>query len=179
VFTIVFLYFPNAIKRTGCSSWRLCLTTTPSTLVRIKMSWTGLNVVLKLQGGLRHLVFCGKYLFIFMGTVKSTRIQPKAHTTAWKDPKPGARDFKHYTSQEILGAKRGRLFPIDKGLLLFDVPSPETTPLPFQGFETVSMCAEMLTKFESKSSRVKGVSFHPKRPWILCSLHKYASPICL
>ncbi|CAM9256260.1 unnamed protein product [Chrysoparadoxa australica] len=29
----------------------------------------------------------------------------------------------------------------------------------------------MLTKFESKSNRVKGLSFHPKRPWILTSLH--------
>ncbi|KAK5639332.1 hypothetical protein RI129_011824 [Pyrocoelia pectoralis] len=29
----------------------------------------------------------------------------------------------------------------------------------------------MLTKFESKSARVKGLSFHPKRPWILTSLH--------
>ncbi|KAJ2774461.1 hypothetical protein IWQ56_000573, partial [Coemansia nantahalensis] len=29
----------------------------------------------------------------------------------------------------------------------------------------------MLTKFETKSSRVKGVAFHPKRPWILASLH--------
>ncbi|KAI8054445.1 coatomer protein complex, subunit alpha [Syncephalis plumigaleata] len=29
----------------------------------------------------------------------------------------------------------------------------------------------MLTKFESKSNRVKGLSFHPKRPWILASLH--------
>ncbi|KAL9101345.1 MAG: hypothetical protein Q9163_003392 [Psora crenata] len=29
----------------------------------------------------------------------------------------------------------------------------------------------MLTKFESKSSRAKGISFHPKRPWILVSLH--------
>ncbi|KAG7819124.1 hypothetical protein KL928_002992 [Ogataea angusta] len=27
------------------------------------------------------------------------------------------------------------------------------------------------TSFESKSSRAKGVSFHPKRPWILVSLH--------
>lgn len=25
----------------------------------------------------------------------------------------------------------------------------------------------MLTKFETKSARVKGLSFHPKRPWIL------------
>ena len=40
----------------------------------------------------------------------------------------------------------------------------------------VNMGAEMLTKFESKSSRVKGVSFHPKRPWLLCSLHKYFIP---
>lgn len=29
----------------------------------------------------------------------------------------------------------------------------------------------MLTKFESKSSRAKGVAFHPKRPWVLVSLH--------
>ncbi|OLY80440.1 Coatomer subunit alpha [Smittium mucronatum] len=30
---------------------------------------------------------------------------------------------------------------------------------------------QMLTKFESKSSRVKSVAFHPKRSWILSSLH--------
>lgn len=30
---------------------------------------------------------------------------------------------------------------------------------------------KMLTKFESKSSRAKGISFHPKRPWVLVSLH--------
>ncbi|ODV58772.1 coatomer subunit alpha [Ascoidea rubescens DSM 1968] len=30
---------------------------------------------------------------------------------------------------------------------------------------------KMLTKFESKSSRAKCVAFHPKRPWILVSLH--------
>ena len=29
----------------------------------------------------------------------------------------------------------------------------------------------MLTKFDSKSNRVKGLSFHPRRPWILASLH--------
>lgn len=29
----------------------------------------------------------------------------------------------------------------------------------------------MLAKFETKSSRVKGIAFHPMRPWILCSLH--------
>ncbi len=29
----------------------------------------------------------------------------------------------------------------------------------------------MLTKFESKSNRVKGLSFHASRPWILTSLH--------
>lgn len=29
----------------------------------------------------------------------------------------------------------------------------------------------MLIKFESKSHRVKGLSFHPTRPWILASLH--------
>jgi coatomer subunit alpha len=29
----------------------------------------------------------------------------------------------------------------------------------------------MLVKFEAKSSRVKGLSFHPIRPWIISSLH--------
>ncbi|KAI4992111.1 hypothetical protein ZWY2020_041974 [Hordeum vulgare] len=29
----------------------------------------------------------------------------------------------------------------------------------------------MLTKFETKSNRVKGLAFHPWRPWILASLH--------
>ncbi|XP_076947694.1 coatomer subunit alpha-1-like [Bidens hawaiensis] len=29
----------------------------------------------------------------------------------------------------------------------------------------------MLTKFETKSNRVKGLSFHSKRPWIVASLH--------
>lgn len=30
---------------------------------------------------------------------------------------------------------------------------------------------KMLIKFESKSSRAKGVAFHPKRPWVLVALH--------
>ncbi|KAG6518426.1 hypothetical protein ZIOFF_021901 [Zingiber officinale] len=30
---------------------------------------------------------------------------------------------------------------------------------------------DMLTKFEMKSNRVKSVSFHSKRPWVLASLH--------
>ncbi|GIZ48467.1 hypothetical protein CKM354_001152600 [Cercospora kikuchii] len=34
-----------------------------------------------------------------------------------------------------------------------------------------SSSPSMLTKFESKSSRAKGIAFHPKRPWILVSLH--------
>jgi len=29
----------------------------------------------------------------------------------------------------------------------------------------------MQTKFETKSKRVKGLSFHKYRPWILASLH--------
>lgn len=29
----------------------------------------------------------------------------------------------------------------------------------------------MLIKFETKTARVKGLSFHPKRPWVLTSLH--------
>lgn len=31
--------------------------------------------------------------------------------------------------------------------------------------------SSMITKFETKSNRVKGLSFHPSRPWILASLH--------
>lgn len=33
---------------------------------------------------------------------------------------------------------------------------------------------KMLIKFENKSDRVKGLAFHPKRPWILASLHSGA-----
>lgn len=29
----------------------------------------------------------------------------------------------------------------------------------------------MLIKYEARSKRVKGIAFHPKRPWILTSLH--------
>lgn len=32
----------------------------------------------------------------------------------------------------------------------------------------------MLVKFETKSNRVKGLAFHPKRPWLLASLHNGA-----
>lgn len=32
----------------------------------------------------------------------------------------------------------------------------------------------MLTKFETKSARVKGLCFHPFRPWLLASLHSGA-----
>lgn len=35
----------------------------------------------------------------------------------------------------------------------------------------IEVTMKMLTKFESKSSRAKGVAFHPKRPWVLVSLH--------
>lgn len=31
--------------------------------------------------------------------------------------------------------------------------------------------SKMLTKFEAKSARVKGIAFHSKRPWLLTSLH--------
>eukprot|EP01104_Vermistella_antarctica_P001203 TRINITY_DN1125_c0_g1_i4.p1 TRINITY_DN1125_c0_g1~~TRINITY_DN1125_c0_g1_i4.p1 ORF type:complete len:1037 (+),score=351.04 TRINITY_DN1125_c0_g1_i4:53-3163(+) len=31
--------------------------------------------------------------------------------------------------------------------------------------------SDMITKFETKSNRVKGISFHPTRPWVLASLH--------
>ncbi len=39
------------------------------------------------------------------------------------------------------------------------------------GFGGEWVRANMLTRFETKSNRVKGLSFHPKRPWILGSLH--------
>ena len=35
----------------------------------------------------------------------------------------------------------------------------------------MSSSSEFLTKFETKSNRVKGLSFHPRRPWIVASLH--------
>lgn len=30
---------------------------------------------------------------------------------------------------------------------------------------------EMIVKFSNKSERVKGLSFHPSRPWLLAGLH--------
>jgi WD40 repeat protein len=33
------------------------------------------------------------------------------------------------------------------------------------------MNASFIPIFETKSNRVKGVSFHPTRPWILAALH--------
>lgn len=39
------------------------------------------------------------------------------------------------------------------------------------GLCTLPTGSAMLTKFDTKSSRVKGLAFHPKRPWILASLH--------
>lgn len=32
----------------------------------------------------------------------------------------------------------------------------------------------MIVKFETKSNRVKGISFHPTRPWVITSLHSGA-----
>ena len=37
--------------------------------------------------------------------------------------------------------------------------------------QTKKMTNMMQTKFETKSKRVKGLSFHKYRPWILASLH--------
>lgn len=45
------------------------------------------------------------------------------------------------------------------------------THLPTHVLLLASAACRMLTKFETKSNRVKGLSFHPKRPWILASLH--------
>ena len=37
----------------------------------------------------------------------------------------------------------------------------------------------MLTKFESKSARVKGLAFHPVRPWVCASLHNGVIQLCV
>jgi len=39
---------------------------------------------------------------------------------------------------------------------------------------SAAMELTMLKKFETKTNRVKGLSFHPHRPWILVSLHNGA-----
>ncbi|CAL8120902.1 unnamed protein product [Orchesella dallaii] len=51
--------------------------------------------------------------------------------------------------------------------ILFDLPAGENTSNG-RGRDKIKT---MLVKFESKSQRVNGLSFHPKRPWILVSLH--------
>lgn len=35
----------------------------------------------------------------------------------------------------------------------------------------VSIIKLMIVKFHNKSERIKGLSFHPKRPWLLTGLH--------
>lgn len=35
----------------------------------------------------------------------------------------------------------------------------------------------MKLKFEAKSARVKGVAFHPSKPWVITSLHSGAIQI--
>ncbi|RYP52428.1 hypothetical protein DL768_002394 [Monosporascus sp. mg162] len=59
-------------------------------------------------------------------------------------------------------------------------PTTVSDPLALNGLPAASLVnlsvkmqasSGMLTKFESKSSRAKGIAFHPKRPWILVSLH--------
>ena len=61
-----------------------------------------------------------------------------------------------------------------------DPPPPRRSSPPRPGLEGHGLrrrggrgrqAARMLTKFETKSNRVKGLSFHPRRPWILASLH--------
>jgi coatomer protein complex subunit alpha (xenin) len=40
-----------------------------------------------------------------------------------------------------------------------------------------SSASNIIIKYENKSNRVKGLSFHPVRPWILIALHN--GQICL
>jgi len=44
-------------------------------------------------------------------------------------------------------------------------------PLPARRGGLRGALAGAAAQFETKSNRVKGLSFHPKRPWILASLH--------
>ncbi len=55
--------------------------------------------------------------------------------------------------------------------LAFIAPNSAALQLQHNSSNSSASPYAMLTKFESKSSRVKGLAFHPKRPWILTSLH--------
>ena len=35
----------------------------------------------------------------------------------------------------------------------------------------IARCVQMHIKWEQSSSRVKGLAFHPRRPWVITSLH--------
>lgn len=62
---------------------------------------------------------------------------------------------------------------LDRNLLLLTLGDSQILLLSNQAANKKSQKEEnkMLTKFETKSARVKGLSFHPTRPWILASLH--------
>jgi WD40 repeat protein len=51
--------------------------------------------------------------------------------------------------------------------LLIASPRPST----IMSHSTMAQNNSFLIKFETKSNRVKGLAFHPKRPWIAASLH--------
>jgi hypothetical protein len=62
-------------------------------------------------------------------------------------------------------------------LVLFDCSLPrapaknKSNNKPATPPSSYSRSSTMLTKFESKSARVKGLAFHPVRPWICATLH--------
>jgi hypothetical protein len=58
-----------------------------------------------------------------------------------------------------MGLGNGTTHSISKNPKKFNSPQKKRKHLP------------MLTKLETKSNRVKGLSFHPTRPWLLASLH--------
>ena len=73
-------------------------------------------------------------------------------------------------------AARRRAGRARRGLAALWIRAPaEQTPARPQveaaGVGMSSSSSEFLTKFETKSNRVKGLSFHPRRPWIVASLH--------
>ncbi|KAG6472471.1 hypothetical protein ZIOFF_069935 [Zingiber officinale] len=67
---------------------------------------------------------------------------------------------------------RAALIVLTKSLCASRLPSLGPSLEVFEVVLVIERSCDMLTKFETKSNGVKGVSFHSKRPWVLANLHR-------
>lgn len=101
----------------------------------------------------------GKQRIFWIQTASPTMVAPE------KQPSPPARAP---TPTATNKNKKNRKYSPTK---IAAADDPYYRLLPTSAAKPPPTPASMLTKFESKSARVKGLAFHPVRPWICATLH--------